>query len=107
LTGAPCKGRKSRGFSIIPFPGFAYLSEVLGFRSHLGRTLNTVLASVSLLALMGDFSRLKVSFPTGKTGLLQRQSLPFAGHFLDYFARLRRPISVPNLRPSLLISDRV
>ncbi|MCH4878821.1 hypothetical protein EQV97_15695 [Pseudomonas sp. TMW22090] len=47
------------------------------------------------------------SFLTEKSAFLHACSLPFAGNFLDYFARLRLLISVSNLGPSLLISDRV
>ncbi len=35
------------------------------------------------------------------------ESLSFAGHFLDHFARLRLPNPVASLGRSLLISDRV
>jgi hypothetical protein len=46
-------------------------------------------------------------FRTEKSAVLRACSLSFAGHFLDHFARLRLPISMASLGPSLLISDRV
>ncbi|AWY42202.1 hypothetical protein DKY63_20765 [Pseudomonas putida] len=46
-------------------------------------------------------------FRTRNSVFPKAESLSFAGHFRDHFARLRLIKPVASLRPSLLISDRV